>query len=138
MKLHLIAIFTLFTFLPITGFSADNSNHAPSEKMFLQTQDVDGYKVTFHVMKAQPGKEMGGSHDFMVKIEKGGRLVSDVQINSKAIHPDGRSESKMTMKMGDWYMAGYDLGHAGRHQLMILFKTPDGQKHTAGVFYPKE
>jgi len=39
------------------------------------------------------------------------------------------------MKMGDWYMNGYDLQKNGKHQMMILFKTPDGKKHQGGVFY---
>jgi len=51
------------------------------------------------------------------------------------VHPNGKAESKMMMKMGDWYMAGYDLGHAGRHQVMVLFKTADGKKHFGGTFY---
>ena len=41
----------------------------------------------------------------------------------------------MMMKMGDWYMAGYNLGHAGNHQVMVLFKTSDGKKHFGGVLY---
>lgn len=40
------------------------------EMMFLVQQQIDGYDVSFHVMKAKPGKEMGGSHDFMIKVEK--------------------------------------------------------------------
>jgi len=40
--------------------------------------------------------------------------------------------------MGDWYMAGYDLGHAGAHKVMVLFKTEDGQKHFGGITYPNK
>jgi hypothetical protein len=40
------------------------------------------------------------------------------------------------MEIGDWLIAGYDLGHEGKHQLMILFKTADGKKHKGGVYYP--
>ena len=107
-------------------------------KMFLEKRSVDGYEVSFHVMKAQSGKEMGGSHDFMIKVEKDGKVVTDVVMNTKVIFPDGKSETKPTMKMGDWMMAGYDLDHAGRHQMMILFKTADGTKHKAGVYYSAE
>ena len=39
------------------------------------------------------------------------------------------------MKMGGWHMAGYDLGHAGRHQLMILLKTVDGKKQSGSVLH---
>ncbi len=104
--------------------------------MLEQQQDIDGYQVTFHVMAAEPGKTMGGSHDVMIKVEQDSNVVGDVQINSKVVHPDGSSETKMMMNMGDWHMAGYDLGHAGQHQVMILFKTADGSKHKGGVHYP--
>lgn len=106
-----------------------------SDAMFLEKRSVDGYDVSIHVMKAKPGKEMGGSHDFMVKVEQAGKVLTDVAINTKVVHPNGKSESKKTMKMGSWYMAGYDLGHKGKHQLMILFKTADGKKHKTGVYY---
>ncbi|NOZ51999.1 MAG: hypothetical protein GXP08_02470 [Gammaproteobacteria bacterium] len=105
-------------------------------KMFLIKKEIDGYEVSFHVMKAKPGKEMGGSHDFMVKIEKDGKVLTDVVMNTKVKHPNGSSETKKAKQMGDWLMAGYDLGHNGKHQLMILFKTADGKKHKGGVYYP--
>lgn len=109
-------------------------SHSDKE-MFLEKHTVDGYEVSFHVMEAQPGMGHGGSHNFMVKIEKGGKALQDVKINSKVVHPNGDSETKPLMKMGGWFMNGYDLEHAGKHQLMILFKTADGNKHKAGVYY---
>lgn len=105
-------------------------------KMFLVEKEIDGYKVSFHVMKAKPGKEMGGSHDFMIKVEKEGKALTNVTMNTKVVHPSGKSETKKAMKMGGWMMAGYDLGHGGQHQLMVLFKTADGEKHQGGVYYP--
>lgn len=109
-----------------------------SEMMFQELRSVDGYDVSFHIKKAAPGKEMGGSHDFMIKVEQGGKVLTDIVMNTKAVHPSGKSETKKTMKMGDWQMAGYDLGHAGKHQLMILFKTADGKKHKSGVYYTEQ
>ena len=113
----------------------DPKNKMPD--MLLVKKKIDGYAVSFHAMKAKPGKEMGGSHDFMIKVEKNGAIVTDLTANSKVVHPNGKAESKMMMKMGDWYMAGYDLGHKGQHQLMALFKTADGVKHFGGVYYPE-
>lgn len=109
-----------------------------SSDMFLVKKEVNGYEVSFHVMAAQEGMEHGGSHNLMVKIEEGGKAVPSVKINSKVIYPGGESDSKPLMKMGSWYMNGYDLGNAGKHQLMILFKTPDGEKHKSGVYYSVE
>ena len=117
----------------------DHSGHDMSgsqQDMFLVKQDIDGYTVNFHVMEAQEGMRHGGSHNFMIKVEKSGKVLQDVVINSKVIFPDGKDQSKALMLMGDWYMNGYDLGQKGQHQLMILFKTADGVKHKGGVYYP--
>lgn len=118
------------------GHGEHKDHGSAMSEMFLVEKDIDGYKVSFHVMKAKPGKEMGGSHDFMVKVEKEGKALTDMTMNTKVVHPSGKSETKKAMKMGDWMMAGYDLGHDGKHQLMILFKTADGKKHQGGVHYP--
>ncbi len=111
----------------------------PDNAMFLARKDIDGYQVSFHIMKAPKGMEMhGGDYHFMFKAEKNGKALTDLIVNSKITHPDGKEESKMMMKMGDWYMAGYNLSHQGQHQLMVLFKTSDGKKHFGGIFYPQQ
>jgi len=114
----------------------DKDLSSTQDGMFLKKMEIDDYIVSFHVMKAKPGKEMGGTHDFMIKVEKDGKALTNVVMNTKVVHPNGKSESKKTMKMGDWLMAGYDLGHPGKHQMMILFKTADGKKHKGGIYYP--
>jgi len=119
----------------------DHSGHDMShsqEDMFLVKKEIDGYTVNFHVMEAQEGMRHGGSHNFMIKVEHNGKVLEDVVINSKVIFPDGKDQSKALMRMGEWYMNGYDLGQNGQHQLMILFKTADGKKHKGGVYYPEK
>jgi len=116
----------------MTGQMKDHMNG-----MFLVRKDIDGYQVSFHVMKAPDGMQHGGSHHFMFKVEKNGKALTNILVNSKVSHPNGASESKMMMRMGDWYMAAYDLGHAGKHQIMVLFKTADGEKHFGGIEYQK-
>jgi len=113
---------------------SDSMNHSKS-KMFLKKKKIDGYDVSFHVMKANDGMRHGGSHNFMVKVEKNGKTLKDVVINSKVIYPNKKAESKMLMKMGDWFMNGYDLDDKGKHQLMVLFKTNEGTKHKGGVYF---
>jgi len=105
---------------------------------FLKKNNIDGFDVSFHIMKAPEGMAKGGTHHLMVKVEQNGKLSSLQAVNSKVTHPNGKSESKMMMKMGDWYMASYDLGHAGEHKIMILFKTEDGQKHFGGISYSNQ
>jgi len=111
---------------------------APTPGMFLVKKEIDGYTVSFHVMKAKEGMQRGGTHNLMVKVEKEDKALTNILVNSKVSHPNKESESKMLMKMGDWYMAGYDLGHPGPHQIMVLFKTTDGKKHFGGIDYPSK
>jgi len=106
--------------------------------MFSVKKEVDGYTVSFHVMPAKTGMEHGGSHNLMVKVESNGAVLTDIMVNSKVFYADKSSDSKMLMKMGDWYMAGYELGQEGQHGIMVLFKTADGQKHKTSVYYPEE
>jgi len=106
--------------------------------MYLVKKEIDGYTVSFHAMKAKETMQHGGTHHFMAKVEKDGKALTDLVVNSKVTHPNNKSESKMLIKMGDWYMAGYDLGHEGQHQLMVLFKTADGAKHFGGVYFPEK
>jgi len=134
-----IGMLGLVSPLHASGDHNDGHSHGHNEDipdgMFLKKKEIDGYNVSFHIMKAKPGKKMGGSHDFMIKVEKDGKALTNIIMNTKVVHPDGQSETKKTMKMGDWLMAGYDLGHPGKHQMMILFKTADGKKHKGGVYY---
>ncbi len=109
-----------------------------TEGTFLAKKEIDGFTVTFHVMKVKKSLQHGGTHNVMIKVEKDSKALTDLIINSKVTHPNGNSESKMLMRMGDWYMAGYDLDHDGQHQLMVLFKTADGAKHFGGVYFPRD
>ncbi|MCW8887244.1 MAG: hypothetical protein OQK12_18625 [Motiliproteus sp.] len=113
----------------------DQMPQSTENKMFLEKRDIDGYTVSFHVMKAAEGMQHGGSHNLMIKVEQNEAVVSELKANSKVVFPDGKDESKALMKMGDWYMVGYDLKDHGKHQLMVLFKTADGKKHFGGVHY---
>lgn len=140
--------FAVLSSLATTGFAQSGHNaamdHASHDsmqtqpKMFLEKSDIDGHSVSFHVMAVDPGTQHGGSHNLMIKVEKSGGILSDIVANSKVVFPDGRESSKMLMKRGDWYMAGYDLDPPGEYQLMVLFKTSDGQKHFGGVHYMAE
>jgi len=109
----------------------DPQSPMTGEDVFLIKKDIDGYQVSFHVMRTDEGQ----GHHFMVRVEKNGEIIDLAAANSKVIHPDGAEESKVLMKTGDWYTAGYDLTHEGEHQLMVLFKTADGLKHFGGVYY---
>jgi len=122
---------------PLQGTNVEH-HIAPTPGMFLVKKEIDGYTVSFHVMKAKKSMQHGGTYNLMVKVEKNGKAITDILINSKVSHPNKESESKMLMKMGDWYMAGYSLSHPGPHQIMVLFKTSDGKKHFGGIEYQEQ
>lgn len=119
------------------GMNHGMQGNMEKNKMFMEKKDIDGYQVSFHVMPAKADMQHGGSHNVMIKVEKDGVALNDVVINSKVFLPNKSTDSKMLMKMGDWYMAGYDLDATGKNGIMILFKTADGQKHKGSVYYPE-
>jgi len=118
-----------------SGMKDDDRHGHKKGGMYSVSKEVDGYTVSFMIMPAKPGKEMGGSHNVMIKVAQNGKLVKNVVMNSKVIHPNGKSQTKKTMAMGDSLMAAYDLGHKGDHKLMVLFKTEDSKEHKAGISY---
>jgi len=71
------------------------------EGSFLKKEVIDGYDVSFHVMKAPEGMEHGGTHHLMIKVEQNNTIIALQAVNSKVTHPNKQSESKMMMKMGD-------------------------------------
>ena len=114
----------------------DKHKNSVKGTLYLKDKTIDGYGVTFHIMDAKDGMKMGDeTHHLMIKVKNKGKELNNIKVNSKVIFPDGKAESKMLMKMNGWYMAGYDLGNHGKHQMMILFKTADGKKHSGGVYY---
>ncbi|MDQ6951727.1 MAG: hypothetical protein Q9M26_08690, partial [Mariprofundales bacterium] len=71
----------------------------------LMVKEVDGFTVSFHIMKAMAGMKHGGRNNLMIKVKRDGKVLTDLVVNSKVTHPNGKSESKMMMQMGDWYAA---------------------------------
>lgn len=127
------------------GNDAMMHSHGGSQKMgdsaaaepspFMEKIYVDGYEVTFHVMDAASEMQHGGEQNLMVMVQKNQKVIGDLIVNSKIVAPNKTESSKPMMGMEPWYMAGYDLSSKGPYQLMVLFKTEDGQKHFAGVHY---
>jgi len=120
----------------ITG--AEEHHMTSTSGMFLVKKDIDGYIVSFRIMKAKEGTRHGGTYNLLVKVEKNGKALTNILVDSKVLHPNKESENKMLMRMGKWYMANYDLSHPGPHQIMVLFKTENGIKHFGGIDYPSQ
>lgn len=116
--------------------------HTPGENFRIRgravstmRKEIDGYTVRFRIEPATPGMRHGGTHNLMVEVEKNGRALHDLLVNSRVTHPIKKTENKMMVRMGDWYMAGFDLGHPGTHRITVLFKTPDEKIHLGDIEY---
>ncbi len=103
--------------------------------LLFQQKKVDGYLLTFHIMKADNHEVIACTYRLMFKAEQNGRPVKNLIVNSRVAHPNSQSESKMMMQMGDWYATAYDLTHPGEHELRVLFKAKDGRMHAASITY---
>jgi len=98
-----------------------------------------GYEMIFHVMPAPEG--LGYSrvnYHLMVSVQKEGKPITNLTLNSTVKHPDDSVEPKAPMmRMGDWYMALYNLSHEkGQHWLAVSFEQA-GKTYSSGVYYPE-
>ncbi len=103
------------------------------EQGFIAKKGIqDDYTVIFHVMRYSKDQ-----YHLMVVVEKDDKPVLGLHMTSKVLHPDGTTEEKPMMHMGEWYMALYNLGHdQGRHWITVQFKI-SGKKYSAGTYYPE-
>ncbi|MDQ6992414.1 MAG: hypothetical protein Q9M31_02995 [Mariprofundus sp.] len=96
---------------------------------------VDGYTLSFHIMKAEPGHHIGGPDNLMVRVEKGGEAMINLVLHSMVKHPDGRTIHDKMRKVGNWYLVGDGFEQVGQYQLRVQFETPDGAEHVAQLAY---
>ena len=99
----------------------------------------DGYEIIFHIMPAPEGDGLSRvNYHLMVSVEQDGVVVTDLQLNSKVKHPDGTVQQQdAMMRMGNWYMALYNLSHEmGRHWVSVSFDHA-GKHYTSGIYYPE-
>jgi len=99
----------------------------------------DGYVFIFHVMPAPEGEVYSRTnYHLMVSVEKDGVPLTDLQVYSAVKHPDGSVRPKAPMmRMGNWYMALYNLSHEqGQHWLTVSFEQA-GKTYSSGVYYPE-
>ncbi len=109
------------------------------EQGFIAKKGIrDDYTVIFHVMRSPKGMRYSkDQYHLMVVVEKDDKPVLGLHMTSKVLHPDGTTEEKPMMHMGEWYMALYNLGHdQGRHWITVQFKI-SGKKYSAGIYYPE-
>ena len=107
---------------------------------FITRKGIEGnYTVTFHIMRAPAGMRHSKDHyHLMVSIDRNGKALTDIDVLSEVRHPDGSAEKKLMLRMGDWFLARYNLDHElGRHWIVVTFTTVDGKTHSSGTYYPE-
>ncbi len=109
------------------------------EQGFIVKKGIrDNYTVIFHVMRSPKGMRYSkNQYHLMVIVEKNNKAILGLHMISKVLHPDGTTEKKVMMHMGEWYMALYNLSHdQGRHWITVQFDI-SGKKYSAGTYYPE-
>ena len=99
----------------------------------------DDYEIIFHVMPAPEGNGFSRvQYHLMVSVQKDGSPVTGLILKSSVKHPDGSVEpAAPMMRMGNWYMALYNLSHEkGQHWLTVSFEK-SGKTYSSGVYYPE-
>jgi len=102
----------------------------------LNTLYIDDYEVSVKVVDVKESVPDGGSHNILVNIIRDDRIQRSAVVIVDILFPDNTRKSKELMNLGDWYLAGYDLGQTGKHQLKISFKNKNGSGHSADLVYP--
>ncbi len=148
-RLFLPGVVAMAMFMPGTGGLAhaetvradtDISYTMKHVEGFIARKGIEGnYTVTFHIMRAPVGMRHSKDHyHLMVTIEKNGSTLTNLQVLSRVKHPDGSVEKKAMIRMGDWFLARYNLDHEqGRHWIVVTFTTADGKTHSSGTYYPE-
>lgn len=97
---------------------------------------VDGFEISMKVADVKDSISDGGSHNILIKIKRDDKIQRGVVVNANVLFPDKSQKSKSFMELGDWYLAGYDLGSNAKHEIMLTFKSTDGDKHNVQFVYP--
>ncbi len=97
----------------------------------------DNYTVIFHIMRSPEGMRYSeDQYHLMVVVEKDHKPVTGLQMISRVVHPNGITEQKPMIHVGEWYMALYNLHEQGRHWISVQFNI-SGKQYAAGTYYPE-
>ncbi len=122
----------------------DMSTHAKSSSSMamkdrpVQSESVDGYKITLDIMDmsahmSMPGMKMGSmsdadhskSHAFMVTIQDTAskEIISDAKISYTLISPSGGKETGKLDWSGDHYERSFNAKEKGTYQVQLQIES---------------
>ena len=105
----------------------------PMAKANLQSQTIDGLKVTFEVMSmgehmkhaasgaSHGGADHGKSHSLMVTLQDAAsrEIISDAAVDYTIVTPGGAKEEGKLTWSGDHYAAGFDPQEKGVYKAQL-------------------
>ena len=125
----------IFSPIPLHSKTLDNSEQDLKGDL-LNTLFVDGYEVIVKVADVEDSVPDGGSHNILVKIKLGNKIQRNTTVKANVVFPDNTSKVKSFLALGDWYLAGYNLGQKGKHQISISFEDRNSEKKSGNISYP--
>lgn len=102
----------------------------------VHEKKLDDFNLRFKVVDVAESVPDGGSHNLLLNIKRDGRTLHHLSVNSVVEKNRGERKSKSMMKLGDWYLAGYDFMPSDEYTITVSFKSPDGRHHSSTINYP--
>jgi len=102
----------------------------------IQKKIIADFDFRLKIVDVKDSVADGGSHNLLVNIKRNGRAQHNLSVTAKVVYLNGLKKSKTMMELGDWYLAGYDLGKEDKYLITILFKSADGVNHSSSINYP--
>jgi len=102
----------------------------------VQKKIIDGFEFKLKVVDARESVPDGGSHNLLVNIKHNSSVQYGLPVTAKVDQPKKLTKSKSMMELGDWYLAGFDLGDENEYHITISFESADGVNHSSSINYP--
>jgi len=106
------------------------------EGELVQKEIINGFELSVKVADVEDSIPDGGSHNLLVNIKRDGSAHRNLSVTANVVQPSGVEKSKTMMELGDWYMAGFDLGDENKYRITISFESVDGVIHSSEINYP--
>lgn len=110
------------------------SDHTIFGKL-IDTQYIDGFEVSAKIADVKDSVPDGGTHNILIKVKRGNKVQQNVEVVVDVLFPDNTRKSKTTLGIGDWSLAGFNLGQKGTHTILISFNNKNRLKHSAQMTY---
>ncbi len=129
-----------------------SSSHMSMKDRPVQSNTVEGYKITLDVMDMNAHMNMQGmkgmtmkgadhekSHEIMVTVQDTAsrEIISDAKVSYIILTPSGQKESGKLEWSGDYYGAGFSPKEKGNYQLQFVIES-GGMERQAKFSYPRK